>query len=165
MSYRPRRHCKWLPVTIRLAVLMFIAAPTFVVAQDKSSLLPIAVYQAMLDANRQSGWIQFRKYGGHQWIYFTALQTMHCRLSEIRYSINSQALDAQFPLVPCNLQNPFALPPDAGVEEIALRLPAQSAQFVAVQVVWDDGRESEIAVYEPCRDVGEQSCAWPIESN
>lgn len=163
MKQRPWRHCNRLAVTLPLAGLMFTAAPAFVAAQDKSNLPPIAVYQAMLDANRQSGWLQYRNYGGHQWIYFTALQTMHCRLSEIRYSINSRALDARFPLVPCNLQNPFALPPDAGVEDIALRLPALSAQFVAVQVVWDDGLESEIAVYEPCKDVGEQSCAWPIE--
>ena len=67
----------------------------------------MAIYQAMLDANKQSGWIQFRDYDDRQLIYFTALQTMRCRLSEIRYSINSDALDQRFPLGPCDVQQPF----------------------------------------------------------
>lgn len=163
MNQRPWHHYRRLADILCVAALGVGLAPIQVAAQDKSTLPPVAIYQAMLDANRQGGWVQFRNYGGHQWVYFTALQTMHCRLSQIRYSINSEALDAQFPLVDCNPQNPFALPPDAGVEEIALRLPVGTAQSVAVQVVWDDGRESEIAVYEPCSNVGEQSCASPLE--
>ena len=132
-------------------------------AQDNSRIPPQAHYQTMLDANRQSGWVQFRDFDGAQWIYFTALQTLHCRLMEIRYSINSKALDERFDLVDCNPQNPMALPPDAGPETIALKLPAGTAQTIAVQVVWEDGSESSIAVYEPCKDVGEQSCARPLE--
>ena len=58
---------------------------------------------------------------------------------------------------------PMALPPDAGPETIALKLPAGTARTVAVQVVWEDGTESPVAVYEPCKDVGDQSCAWPLE--
>lgn len=163
MNHRSWCHHRRLAETLCVSALVASLVPVQVAAQDKSTLPPVAVYQAMLDANRQGGWVQFRNYDGHQWVYFTALQTMHCRLSQIRYSINSQALDAQFPLVDCNPQNPFALPPDAGVEEIALRLPAGTAQSVAVQVVWDDGRVSEIAVYEPCSNVGEQSCASPLD--
>lgn len=163
MNHRTWHHHGRLANGLCVMALVIGLAPVQVAAQDKPTLPPVAVYHAMLDANRQGGWVQFRNYDGHQWVYFTALQTMHCRLSQIRYSINSQALDAQFPLVDCNPQNPFALPPDAGVEEIALRLPAGTAQSIAVQVVWDDGRESEIAVYEPCSNVGEQSCASPID--
>ncbi|WP_419907480.1 hypothetical protein [Hoeflea sp.] len=136
---------------------------THAAAQEQSRIPPQALYQTMLDANRQTGWVQFRNFDGAQWIYFTALQTLHCRLSEIRYSINSKALDERFNLVECNPQNPMALPPDAGPETIAIRLPAGTAQTIAVQVVWEDGSESAIAVYEPCKDVGEQSCAWPLE--
>ncbi|MDA4846341.1 hypothetical protein [Hoeflea poritis] len=132
-------------------------------AQEKSQVPPQALYQTMLDASRQSGWVQFRDFDGAQWIYFTALQTLHCRLMEIRYSINSKALDKRFELVECNPQNPMALPPGAGPETIALKLPAATAQTIAVQVVWEDGSESAVAVYEPCMDVGEQSCAWPVE--
>lgn len=132
-------------------------------AQDKSRIPPMAVYQAMLSANKETGWAQFRNYNGEQWIYFTTLQTLHCRLAEIRYSVNSEALDKTFPLVDCNPQNPMALPPDAGVDNIAIRLPPGTANTIAVQVVWEDGSASEIAVYEPCEDVSEQTCAWPLK--
>ncbi len=144
------------------AACLSFAAGTPARAEDQSTLPPVAVYRAMLDANRQGGWVQFRNYDGHQWIYFTALQTMHCRLKEIRYSINSYALDARFPLVACNLQNPFALPPDAGIDDIAIRLAPGTAETVAVQIVWDDGSLSDMAVYAPCAAVGEQTCAAPV---
>ena len=160
----------YLPVGVKqivaagLAVLAIAAATERSAgAQDKSRIPPQSLYQTMLDANRQTGWIQFRDFDGSQWIYFTALQTLHCRLAEIRYSINSKQLDKTFDLVECNPQNPMALPPDAGPETIALKLPAGTAQTVAVQVVWEDGTKSPVAVYEPCKDVGDQSCAWPLE--
>lgn len=145
------------------ALLACLVITPMAVAQDKTRVPPMAIYQAMLDANRQSGWVQFRNYGGAQWVYFTALQTMHCRLKEIRYSVNSQQLNERFPLVKCNPQMPFALPSDAGVEDIAIRLAPGSAKTVAVQVVWDDGSTSETAIYEPCKDVGEQTCSWPLQ--
>ena len=132
-------------------------------AQDKSRIPPMAVYQAMLAANKETGWAQFRNYNGEQWIYFTALQSLHCRLSEIRYSINTEALDKNFDLVDCNPQNPLAMPPDAGIEDIAIRLPLGTASTIAVQAFWEDGSPSAIAVYEPCKDVGEQTCAWPLK--
>ncbi|MEX0957284.1 MAG: hypothetical protein WDZ83_18975 [Rhizobiaceae bacterium] len=120
---------------------------------------PAAVYQAMLEANRATGWVQFREYDGRQWVYFTPLQTMHCRLSEIRYSINSDALDRTFPLVDCVPALPFSLPGDAGIEEIAISLQPGEAETVTVQVVWSDGAESEIVTYSPCEGVGDSTCA------
>ena len=146
-----------------VVIATLVLAGPIAQAQEKSRIPPQLLYQTMLDASRQSGWVQFRNLDGSQWIYFTALQTLHCRLSEIRYSINSKALDQRFDLVECNPQNPMALPPGAGPETIALKLPAGSAQTIAVQVVWEDGKESAVAVYEPCKDVGDQSCAWPLE--
>ncbi len=134
-----------------------------IAADDKSQVPPVETYQAMLGANKEPGWVQFRNYDDKQLVYFTALQTLHCRLSEIRYSINSKDLDQRFDLVKCNPQQPFNLPPDSGAEDILISLGLGSASTVAVQVVWEDGSESEIAVYEPCKDVGDQTCAWPLE--
>jgi hypothetical protein len=131
-------------------------------AQTDSRIPPQSLYQAILDANKPTGWVQFRNFNNRQWIYFTALQTLHCRLAEIRYSVNSNALDETFPLVACNPQNPLALPPDSGIDDIAIRYSVGDVQSVAVQVVWQDGSESAVAVYEPCKDVGEQTCAWPL---
>ena len=148
---------------ISVVAAMVCAGTPMAAAQDKSGLPPIAIYEAMLEANAQSGWVQFRDFGGAQWIYFTALQTLHCRLEEIRYSVNSTDLDRRFDLAECNLQNPFALPPDAGPDDIAIRVPPGTAGSVAVQVVWEDGSESAVRVYEPCPDVGEQTCARPVD--
>lgn len=130
---------------------------------DKSRVPSIELYQAMFDANVEPGLVQFRDFNGKQYLYFSALQTLHCRLKEIRYSINSDALDQRFDLVKCNPQTPFNMPPDFELSDIALTLKLGTADNVSVQVVWEDDRESEVSVYEPCKDVGDQTCAWPIK--
>ncbi len=125
----------------------------------KPQLPDVSIYKAMLDANKQTGWIQFRNYDDRQLIYFTALQTMHCRLSEIRYSINSDALDRRFPLAKCNPQIPFNLPADETAEYVYISLAANEAKTLTIQAVWDDGAGSEIVVYKPCNNVGDATCA------
>ncbi len=130
---------------------------------DKSRLPPMSVYQAMLDGNKKPGWISFRNISGKQWVYFSALQTLHCRLKEIRYSINSRDLDERFNLVKCNPYTPFALPSNSKAGDTALSLPQGTAETIAVQVVWEDGRESDVVVYRPCPGVGENTCAALVE--
>ena len=149
--------------SLTLSLMVAIGAQSPALAETKSRILPIETYLAMLAGNKETGWVAFRNYNGSQWIYFTALQTLHCRLKEIRYSINSKDLDQRFKLVKCNPQNPFALPPDSGPEDTAMNLPDGAAKTIAVQVLWEDDNASEIAVYEPCKDVGDQSCAWHLE--
>lgn len=125
----------------------------------KPQLPDVAIYKTMLDANKQTGWVQFRDYDDRQLVYFTALQTMHCRLSEIRYSINSDALDQRFPLAKCNPQIPFNLPGDETAEYVYISLAAGTAKTLTIQAVWDDGAGSEIVVYKPCDNVGDATCA------
>lgn len=130
-------------------------------AEDEEELeLPdFAIYKAMLDANRKPGWVQFRDYSGRQLIYFTALQTMRCRLSAIRYSINSEALDRTFPLGPCDPQQPFNMPDDPDNKYVLIEEPAGSVRTLTIQVMWKDGSGSEIITYRPCDNVGESTCA------
>ncbi|CAN7356500.1 hypothetical protein LJR030_003614 [Rhizobium sp. LjRoot30] len=131
-------------------------------AQEEEEYKPqipeASIYQAMLDANKQTGWIAFRQFMDQQLIYFTTLQTMHCRLSEIRYSINSETLDQRFPVAKCDPQLPFNLPDDPTNETLYLKLKPNEAKTIAVQVVWDDGNGSEIVVYKPCQNA-EATCA------
>lgn len=141
---------------LAVALLCPAALAGSALAQD---LPPVTVYQAMLDANRATGWVQFREFGGRQLVYFTPLQTMHCRLSEIRYSVNSDALDQTFPLVDCVPALPFSLPSDSGLEDIAISLAPGEAKTVTVQAVWSDGTETEIVTYKPCGGVGDSTCA------
>lgn len=126
----------------------------------KPELPDMAMYKAMLDANRQPGWVQFREFSGKQLIYFTALQTMRCRLSEVRYSINSDALDQRFPLGACDPQQPFNIPTeDPDINYIYLELKPGEAKTLTIQVVWQDGAGSEIVTYRPCDATGESTCA------
>lgn len=148
-------------IAICLAVVCTGTAIMSAAAQGR--IPPMSVYEAMLKANKASGWVQFRNYNGRQLIYFTALQTLHCRLAEIRYSINSNHLDETFALVPCNPALPMSLPPNAGLNDIAISLPLGSAEMVAVQVTWKDGTTSETALYRPCPNVGDQTCALPMQ--
>lgn len=126
----------------------------------KPELPDMQIYKAMLDANRQPGWVQFREFSGRQIIYFTPLQTMRCRLSEVRYSVNSDALDQRFPLGPCDPQQPFNIPEaeDPG-KWIYIERASGEAKTLTVQVVWADGSGSEIVTYRPCDNVGESTCA------
>lgn len=152
-----------------LLMLAFLGWPTLAAtafaqeAEEEEEYKPVlpdvAIYKAMLDANKTTGWIQFRNYDDKQLIYFTTLQTMHCRLSEIRYSINSDELDQRFPLGECNPQIPFNLPDDSTNKYIYISLPGGEAKTLTIQAVWDDGAGSEIVVYKPCEGVGDATCA------
>lgn len=148
-----------------LVLVLWGASTIGAFAQGKSRIMPLATYKMMLAANKDTGWVQFRNYSGKQLIYFSAVQTLHCRLKEIRYSINSEALDKTFNIVACNPQTPFSMPPKFSLSDIALQLPKGSANIIVVQIVWEDDSKSEIVVYEPCQDVGEQTCAWPSHLN
>lgn len=145
------------------AVVAAAAAITPALAQDGGTIPPRQIYDAMLDAAKQSGWVQFRDFNGRQLVYFTPLQTLHCRLSEIRYSFNSRALDQRFPVLACNPQLPLSLPGDVAVDELYLSLDPGSVKSATVQVVWEDGTESEIHTYRPCGNVGEATCAVAAE--
>ena len=147
-----------------LAVLLLLASGLTAGAQEddeeqyQAQIPDVAIYKAMLDANKQGGWVQFRNFADQQLIYFTALQTMHCRLKEVRYSINSDALDKTFPMAKCDPELPFNLPSDDTNNWLYIELKPGEAQTIAVQAVWDDGSGSEIVVYQPCKNP-EATCA------
>ncbi len=126
---------------------------------QQNAIPPMELYKTMAEANKASGWVQFREYDGSQWVYFTPLVMLRCRVKEIRYSINSPDLDQTFPLVACHPAMPFSLPPDAGPEAIAITLQSNQAEKIAVQIIYEDDSESDILVFEPCDGVGDATCA------
>jgi len=148
---------------ILVSVLLALALAANPVAAAQSRVPPVETYKAMLDASKEGGWISFREYDGKQYVYFSQLISMRCGLKEIRYSINSKALDQRFDMIDCIPANPFALTPDAPPEAILITLAPGTAKTVAVQVVFSDDSESVVAVYEPCEGVGDQTCSFPVE--
>jgi len=149
-------------ITIICAIIL--AAAGTLPAQAQQNRVPqVETFKAMLDASKDQGWVAFRNYDGKQWIYFTQLVTMRCGLESLKYSINSDALDQEFELVECIPANPFALPSDAPIDATLITLPLGTAQTIAVQVTYADGTQSDVAIYEPCEGVGDQTCAYPVE--
>lgn len=108
----------------------------------------------------RANWIAFRNYDGHQLVYFTHLVVYRCGLSEIRYSINSGALDQRFSMPPCDPQRPNEIPADY---QSYLTLPLGSASSIAVQVVYADGEESETHHFAPCVIADEGTCAQSVD--
>lgn len=136
-----------------------LATSTMAATAQAQTVPPRAMYEAMLEANKPKGWVQFRNFNGKQLLYFSMLQTLHCRLKEIRYSINSEALDKTVELVKCNKAIPFNIgEKDIMAGRIYKSMPLNTAQWAAVQVVWEDDKESEIHRVKVCEDVGEATC-------
>lgn len=134
------------------------------VAHAAQSRVPsVETYKAMLAANKPTGWVAFREYSGKQIVYFSTLVSMRCGLDEIRYSINSDALDQRFEMVDCIPALPFSMPSDAPIETTLIFLKPGEAKSIAIQVLYKDGTESEVLTYEPCEGVGDQTCAYPVE--
>ena len=130
-------------------------------AQQKSRIWPLDMVKGVMTSTKESGWVAFRNIAGNQNIYFSHLQTYHCSLKEIRYSYNSKALDKVFPLAECNPQLPLNVPGE--IKWIVNLEKPGTVKTLAVQVVFTDDTTSDIAVYEPCKDVGDQSCTWLVE--
>lgn len=154
----------WLAIAIMVAMVGNMTATQTANAEAAaaSKVPPMSMFRTSLNASRRHGWIIFRNFKDKQYIYFNPLQTLRCRLKEIRYSINSRDLDQKFDLIKCNPQNPFAMPSDLEPEDLALIKPINTAKSVAVQVVWEDGKESVIMEYKPCEDAKEKSCVLPL---
>ncbi len=161
--WKPQRLRRSLRMIVLALCAMGFGAADDATAQDHSRSPPVATYQAMLDAARPNGWVGIAARDGKELVYFTPLLMLSCRLREIRYSINSRELDETFPLMDCNPQLPFSMPSDVIIEELLIRLDPGTVETVAVQVVWEDGRESQIQVYRPCDIFDERACAWPVD--
>ena len=145
---------------LMIALMVLIGfIPATVSAQDMSNVPDVAMFKMMLDGNKSGGWVSFREYDGHQWVYFTPLATLRCRIKEVRYSFNSDALDQTFEQLPCIPALPFSIPSDAPWDAIAKRLPSQSVQSATVQVTFEDDSQSEIITFAPCEGVGDMTCA------
>jgi hypothetical protein len=106
-------------------------------------------------------WLAFRNYSGRQFIYFSMLLAYRCGLSEIRYSVNSDALDRAFPLPPCDPAQPQAL--DATKYPPFVTLAPDTAKQVTVQAIFKDGSTTDTVRFKPCENAGDGSCATLVQ--
>lgn len=85
-------------------------------------------------------WAHFRDYNGRQLIYFTHLEAYRCGISQVRYSLNSDALDREWTLQPCDTSKPHNIT----TNKPYISLPPGTARTIAVQVTFSDGSKSKI---------------------
>ena len=82
-------------------------------------------------------WLSFRDYDGKVLLYFTSLMSYRPIIKEIRYSLNSDALDQTFKFKPSDKMY------EIGDEMPYLAVPEDS-QFANVQVTYKDGTTSSV---------------------
>lgn len=93
----------------------------------------------ILDLTRGS-WAYFRDYNGRQLVYFTHLEVYRCGIATARYSFNSDALDREWPLQPCDANKPNEITTDRPY----VALPLGAGKWIAVQLTFRDGSKSAV---------------------
>ncbi|MFZ1221048.1 MAG: DUF4062 domain-containing protein [Chthoniobacterales bacterium] len=96
----------------------------------------LAQGKQMLEMTKGS-WLSFRDYDGKVLLYFTHLLSYRPVIKEIRYSINSEALDREFKFKPSDKM--FI----AGDDVVYLSVPPDS-QYASVQITYKDGTKSGV---------------------
>ncbi|PZR73736.1 MAG: hypothetical protein DLM73_10290 [Chthoniobacterales bacterium] len=94
--------------------------------------------QGKMILNMTAGsWLEFRDFQGKVILYFTHLISYRSVLKEIRYSLNSDALDKTFPFKPTD--KTF----EVGDEQLLIYVPPDT-QFASVQVTFKDDTKSAV---------------------
>lgn len=114
--------------------LFMLLAPGSGFAQGLAGMEP-----KILDLTRGS-WAYFRDYNGRQLVYFTHLEAYRCGISKVRYSLDSDALDREWALQPCDPAKPNAITTDKPY----IALPLGTAETIAVQLTFKNGKKSAV---------------------
>jgi Domain of unknown function (DUF4062) len=85
----------------------------------------------------KGSWLSFRDYDGKVLLYFTHLMSYRPVIQEIRYSINSDAVDQVYKFKPSDKMY------IAGDDVVYITVPADS-QYAAVQITYKDGTKSDV---------------------
>jgi hypothetical protein len=94
--------------------------------------------QGKMILNMTAGsWLSFRDYNGKVLLYFTHLLSHRPVIKEIRYSLNSEALDQTFKFKPSEKSEIDAS------DQVYLYVP-ENSQFATVQVTYKDGTLSPV---------------------
>jgi hypothetical protein len=129
-------------------------------AARAQTLPPIETFKQMANA-AATQWVAFRDFNGRQLVYFTTVVSYACGLTEIRWSMNSDSLDQNWPVPKCNEYLPFAINTDNKIYET---LKLNTAKTISVQLVFKDGTATDTLTYAPCPGVGEATCARRVEA-
>ena len=121
------------------ALLVILAALYGLTPGPASTQGLIGQEPKILDMTRGS-WAYFRDYNGRQLVYFTHLEAYRCGIAAVRYSINTDALDRDWMLQPCDRKKPHNITTDKPY----IALPLGAAKSITVQLTFKDGGKSQI---------------------
>ncbi len=160
-----RRVCLTAVCGLGLTFFAITSAKTGFSEERDDVIPPLDIFKTMASDLQPDGWITFQELDGKQIVSFAPVMALRCRLKEIRYSVDSKDLDQSFPIPECNREYPFQVVPDSIHQPYILEFDGGTVQALAVQLTWDDDSKSDVAYYEPCRDVDSTPCAYPLGSN
>jgi hypothetical protein len=83
-----------------------------------------------------NSWLEFRDYDGKLLLYFSALMSYRPVIKEVRYSLNSEALDKTFKFKSTDKKFEVG-------QDILLTVP-KNIEYAAVQVTYQDGSKSDV---------------------
>lgn len=118
-----------------IAALFIILSTLGVVPATAQGL--VGMEQKILDLTKGS-WVYFRDYNGRQLIYFTHLESYRCGIEKVSYSLDSDVLDSEWKLRPCDPMKPNEITTD----QPYVSLPLGTAQAVTIQLTFADGSKS-----------------------
>jgi hypothetical protein len=90
----------------------------------------------MMVNTTSNSWLSFRDYDGKVLLYFTTLMSYRPVLKEVRYSLNSDALDRTFKFKPANKKFEVG-------DDVCITVPGNT-EFATAQVTFKDGTTSSM---------------------
>ena len=115
----------------------------FIFNLDAKQVITRFIKSTLEDGVSKNNWISFREYQGALLVYFTQLVSNKCALSEIRYGVDAVKPKKIFKLKQCNLNKPYSTV-DGEIYHITIPI---DSEFISLQLIYDDGAESEIRIY------------------
>ncbi len=88
----------------------------------------------------KANWAYFRDFNGRQLVYFTHLESYRCGISRVRYSLDSDALDKEWKLQPCDPKAPHAITTDKPY----ISLPLGTVKSITLQLTFKNGGLSQL---------------------
>ena len=147
----------------QLAAAGVIAAalvlPLQVSHAQQTRVMPLPQVKNILELTKNN-WVAIRDFNGRQLIYFTHIISWRCGVKELRYGLNTNTPDSTFPLPECDKLQPNAVKTD----NIFLTEKLNSVTSLSVQLLFDDGSESDIHIYQPCPGADGSTCAQRTET-
>ncbi len=141
------------------AGLVAVSLATLIAKRTQAADVPSLEMTKQALMASKSNWVAFRNYNGRQLVYFTQLVAWKCGLKEIRFIINDDGEMESWPLTECNPDTPY----DVSKDTLYVSLPLGTADIVSVQVVFNDGNETELVTFAPCDVEGDTTCGRIVD--